>query len=60
MHKYAVEIWRDGELFRTFDCHVIHRKDDGTCTITLPAEHIELTTGDELRFDCDSLIELMK
>jgi hypothetical protein len=60
MNKRTIELWRDGELERTFDCTVIHRKKDGTCTITLPASHTELTTGDELRFDCDSLIELMK
>jgi hypothetical protein len=60
MNKSTIELWRDGELERVFDCTVIHRKKDGTCTITLPADYVELVTGDELRFDCDGLIKLLK
>jgi hypothetical protein len=60
MKKYAVEVWRDGELVRVFDCHAVHRQQDGTCVIILPPDRVELVTGDELRFDCDSLIELMQ
>ena len=50
----TVEIWRDGEVAESIDCHLVKsRKDaDGTVRLLIPVgTHVELTSEDELRFD---------
>ena len=59
--RYAIEHWRDGELVAKLILTKDHfrRQPDGTGCVLFPPGHIELATGDELRFDCNDLIELL-
>jgi hypothetical protein len=60
--RHTIEHWRDDELFEKveFTADMIVRREDGTaCVVILPG-FIELATGDELRFDYEGLIDLLR
>jgi hypothetical protein len=60
--RHTIEHWRDGELIEKaeFTTGMIERHEDGTASVTLPPGFVELATGDELHFDCEGLIELLR
>jgi hypothetical protein len=60
--RHTIEHWRDGELIERIEltAAVIHHCDDGTAHVVFPPGCIELVTGDELRFDCEGLAELLR
>ena len=60
--RHTIEHWRDGELIEKveFATDMIERREDGTGCVEIPAGFIELATGDQLRFDCEGLIDLLK
>ena len=59
----TVEIWRDGENVQTINCAPmqVHADPDGSIRLVVPVgTHVELTSEDELRFDLDELVTLLK
>jgi hypothetical protein len=60
--RHTIEHWRDGELIEKSEitAAMIHRREDGTASVVFPPGCIELVTGDELRFDCEGLAELLR
>ena len=57
--RYAIEHWRDGELVGEVELtsKMVERREDGTCCVVLPPGTVTLSTGDELHFDVDGLID---
>ena len=60
--RYTIEHWRDGEVIEKveFTGAMIEHCDDGTARVVFPPGCIELVTGDELHFDCEGLVELLR
>ncbi len=60
--RFTIEHWRDGECFEKVELRrsMIQRLPDGVGRIVFSPGLIELATGDELRFDCDGLLELLQ
>ncbi|MGA2059120.1 MAG: hypothetical protein ABSG67_01465 [Thermoguttaceae bacterium] len=59
--RHTIEHWRDGELLEKVEltADIIQRHEDGTACVVIPAGFIELATSDQLRFNCDGLIDLL-
>jgi hypothetical protein len=60
--RHTIEHWRDGELFEKVEvaANMIQHHEDGTACVVIPPGFIELATGDELHFDCEGLIDLLR
>jgi hypothetical protein len=60
--RRTIEHWRDGECIARVEIteKMIQRNGDGKARVVFPPGNIVLATGDELRFDVDSLIENLK
>jgi hypothetical protein len=56
--RFTIEHWRDGECIARveLDNKVIQCGKDG-CRVVFPPGTITLSTGDELHFDADGLID---
>ena len=56
--RFTIEHWRDGEMIAKVDLtnKVVQRSAEA-CRIVLPPGTLTLTTGDEVRFNIDGLIE---
>lgn len=60
MNRFTIEHWRDGERIATFDLYGnVVRTCEGA-KFVLPPGMVTLTTGDELRFDPQGLIDLLE
>ena len=57
--RRTIEHWRDGECIAKIEVmeKMIERCSDGTARVVFPPGRLVLTTGDELHFDVDGLVE---
>lgn len=57
--RCTVEHWREGEVIARVEVTrgMLERCGDGTCRVVFPPGFVTLTTGDELHFDVDGLID---
>jgi len=60
--RRIIEHWRDGECIAKVEItgEMIERSEDGTARVTFPPGRFILTTGDELHFDVEGLIECLR
>ncbi len=56
--RHTVEHWRDGECIGKIEVteQIVQRSPDA-CRVVFPPGGVTLTTGDELHFDIDGLID---
>lgn len=57
-----IEHWRDGECICRIEVtdKMIEQCADGSARVVFPPGQVTLTTGDELHFDVDGLIESLQ